>query len=354
MNSLQSMSRVQVMLLVGFLLLLVGFVDYITGTGVSVSFFYLIPISIAAWRLGTSASVVTAVASMAFGIPGFMVSSGSSGFWVEPWNACMRLGLFLACGLSLASLKRTFNRLDEERLRSKEMAIQIINAQEEERHRIARELHDEASQALATLTLRIEEIRRKRGEAGQPGASGEYERELKDLKELAEQILAELRKLAFALRPTILEDLGLQQALMSLFRQQLRKRGILVNVVFKGLPSKLAPLVELTLFRVAQEAVSNIALHSDASRVEVELIWSVKSVSMNIRDNGRGFDPSEYSSSRHMGIFGMRERVLLLSGKFDLRSIKGTGTSIAIAIPLNVSPISCESAGVSPTQEVTS
>lgn len=331
-GNFKSMSKTEAVALTFILLIAIGLLDRVTGWEISFAFFYLIPIGLASWRLGKAAGFLTAsAAALTCMLVGLSDSGASSrGAGVVLWNAVMRLGIFLFCAYTIATLRVIINHLKEERSRSLQLAAQVLNAQEDERQRIARELHDEASQALATLTLRIEEIKRRRS----PFASEEDEREMLELKELTEHVLAELRNLAFTLRPTLLDDMGLRHALRSLFRTQLRKRGIDVTLNFEGEEVRLPQWVELTLFRVAQEAASNILRHSKAVRVAADLQWKPDFVAMDIRDDGVGFNPLRYSQSARLGIFGMRERVALLAGSFVLRSAPGRGTHISVRIPI--------------------
>lgn len=317
------------------IIILIAVLDYLTGPEISVALLYVIPVSLCTWYLGRNAGLTAAVASeLAWFIADNVISKVYGYRVLIYWNAVMRLGVFVTYALVLSAFKTMLERLEDERRRTHMLAARIIMAQEEERQRISRELHDEASQVLTGLTLHIEQMKMQAQQ--QSGMTPVRVEDLEHLRSLASHSLAEIRRLSFNLRPAMLEDLGLGRSLATLFRDQLRKKGIRVSFACDDSDLRLPPEVELTLYRISQEAVANIVKYAGASEVTARLSHGRGKLELNIRDNGSGFDQETVNLSRydHLGISGMEERVALLSGKFHLISSPGNGTEIAISIPM--------------------
>jgi two-component system, NarL family, sensor histidine kinase UhpB len=224
---------------------------------------------------------------------------------------------------------RMMRRLEAERRRAGSAAL---HAQEEERTRVARDLHDEVNQSLTGLLLRLEAAR----EAAPP----ELEGELAETKALANQAMTELLSLARQLRPTALDDLGLVAAIEG----QVGRLGgeIETSLEVEGDFSDLGDDAQLVVYRVAQEALSNAARHSGAERVEVRLLRTLSTeadpssaegggVLLEVSDDGRGFAFDE--SQRGLGIGGMRERALLIGAELTIESRPGHGTTVRLAVP---------------------
>jgi two-component system sensor histidine kinase UhpB len=215
---------------------------------------------------------------------------------------------------------RMMRRLEAERRRAGSAAL---HAQEEERARVARDLHDEVNQSLTGLLLRLEAAR----EAAPP----ELEDELAETKALANQAMGELLSLARQLRPTALDDLGLVAAIEGQV-EQLRRGEIVASLQAEGDFSDLGDDAQLVVYRVAQEALSNAARHSGAGRVEVRLRRTeAGGVLLEVSDDGRGFAFDE--SERGLGIGGMRERALLIGAELTIESRPDKGTTVRLAVP---------------------
>jgi two-component system sensor histidine kinase UhpB len=214
---------------------------------------------------------------------------------------------------------RMMRRLEAERRRAGSAALR---AQEEERARVARDLHDEVNQSLTGLLLRLE--------AARESAPPELESELAETKALANQAMTELLSLARQLRPTALDDLGLTAAIGGQV-EQLGRGEIDARLEVEGDFSDLGDDAQLVVYRVAQEALSNAARHSGAKRIEVRLQRSEPGgVLLDVADDGRGFAFDE--SERGLGIGGMRERALLVGGNLAIFSTPGEGTTIELTM----------------------
>jgi two-component system, NarL family, sensor histidine kinase UhpB len=215
---------------------------------------------------------------------------------------------------------RMMRRLEAERRRAGSAALR---AQEEERTRVARDLHDEVNQSLTGLLLRLEAAR----EAAPPALEGE----LAETKALANQAMTELLSLARQLRPTALDDLGLAAAVGGQV-EQLGRGEIETSLKVEGDFSDLGGDAQLVVYRVAQEALSNAARHSGAGRVEVRLRRAgFGGVVLEVADDGRGFAFDE--SQRGLGIAGMRERALLIGAELTIESRPGRGTTVRLTVP---------------------
>ncbi|HEY0319137.1 MAG TPA: sensor histidine kinase [Solirubrobacterales bacterium] len=215
---------------------------------------------------------------------------------------------------------RMMNRLEAERRRAGSAALR---AQEEERARVARDLHDEVNQSLTGVLLRLEAVR----EAAPP----QLESELSETKALANQAMQELLSLARQLRPTALDDLGLTAATAGQV-EQLGRGEIEAEFSAEGDFSDLGDDAQLVVYRVAQEALSNVARHSGAERVEVRLRRrGGGEVELEVADDGRGFAFDE--SEGGLGIAGMRERALLIGADLTIESRPGRGTTVRLTVP---------------------
>jgi two-component system, NarL family, sensor histidine kinase UhpB len=218
------------------------------------------------------------------------------------------------------AFRRMLERLEAERRRTSSAALA---AQEEERARVARDLHDEVNQSLTGLLLRLEAAR-----AHAPPALAQ---ELTDTKALANQAMSELLTLARQLRPTALDDLGLKAALASHVKEFGRGE---VRTTFEanGDFSRVPQEVQLVVYRVAQEALSNAARHAGATNLRVRLTRADGHVELSVGDDGRGFTFDQ--ATRGLGLAGMRERALLVGGDLQVESRPQIGTRIRLRVPM--------------------
>jgi two-component system sensor histidine kinase UhpB len=220
-----------------------------------------------------------------------------------------------------ADFNRMLTRLEEERRQS---GRAVLRAQEEERARIAQDLHDEVNQALTAILLRLQ--------ATISDAPAGLQAELQETKQLATQAMEELLTLARQLRPTALDDHGLVPALASQVADFGERTGIRAEFRRSGPVPLLNDDEQLVLYRVTQESLSNVAQHSGAGRVDVELS-SVGRTILRVRDDGQGFSRVPRVNGRaHLGLSGMRERALLVGGRLNIYSEPGEGTTIELTM----------------------
>jgi len=206
----------------------------------------------------------------------------------------------------------------------------ITDAQEDERQRLARELHDDTLQSIIALKQRVQ--------LAQKIASDETpEKSLLELEAIAEQTIENLRRTTQALRPAYLEDLGLVTALEMLAREMESALDIKVTFQKQGSEKRLAAPVELALYRMAQEALNNVARHAQGTQAELSIHFGDDKIEMQIIDNGIGFEapntPADFAPSGHFGLLGMYERADLIGARLIIRSTPGKGTQLTIQLP---------------------
>lgn len=205
----------------------------------------------------------------------------------------------------------------------------ITSAQEEERLRLARELHDDTIQALIALKQRMQLAQKSIKE--QPGRQS-----LTELETLAEQTIENLRRLTRALRPIYLEDLGLVTALEMLAREMSQNNHLVVNFQKTGQERRLSSEVELSLYRIAQEALNNVVKHSKATHADLKIVFETAEIKIVVSDNGSGFrvpkSPTELAPSGHFGLLGVYERADLIGARLEIESALGKGARLTVRL----------------------
>ena len=226
------------------------------------------------------------------------------------------------------TLNELLDRLTEDRERMRRLAAQVISAQDEERARVARELHDSTAQMLAAVMLQL-------GVAARESTSPALDERIATLREMASEALEEVRSLSHTIHPRVLDDLGLAAALEWLARQT-REEGSLDVEVFADDGPAIPQLPASVLYRIAQEALRNAERHAQARRVELWLRRAPGAATLEVVDDGRGFDVRRAEERRPgMGLFSMRERVGLVNGTLALVSAPGRGTRVVATVPLS-------------------
>ena len=227
-------------------------------------------------------------------------------------------------------------RLRKARERLRKLARQNLVAEEEERRRIARELHDETSQSLSGIALQLEaliEVSAKSGSQDPQFIAG-----LKKVQSLTVQVHKEVSRVIANLHPTVLETLGLVAAVRQHVKNTLQPLNVDVTVEVKGTERRFAADVETAVFRVVQGTIGNIIKHSKAKNASILLVYEPNEFSLNIRDDGQGFDVSKLTdveeSGRGRGLFSMRERIGFLGGTSGVESRVGAGTTVWAKIPI--------------------
>ncbi|KKM11862.1 histidine kinase [Clostridiales bacterium PH28_bin88] len=222
----------------------------------------------------------------------------------------------------------------EEMQQRQSLGIRVIKAQEEERKRVAREIHDGPAQSMANLVMRAE-ICEKLLEV-EPGV---VKHELSELKSMVKASLQDVRKIIYDLRPMALDDLGIVPTLKRYMAEFEEKHGLDVDFSVTGQEQRFSNALEVALFRIVQEALNNVYKHAQARQVSVKLELMPEKVNLVVIDDGKGFHLDKVmaeSDKDTYGLMGMRERVELLDGIIRINTSPGRGTKIAVQIPLNV------------------
>ena len=252
--------------------------------------------------------------------------------------ATLGLGLLLAA-LSMNKILRLeresdtrYMEIEEARRELKELSARLVQAQENERTAISRELHDEVGQSLSALLVGLSNL----SAAIPPSAADELKQYVDGIRELAQNSVRVVRNMALLLRPSMLDDLGLIPALEWQARELSRSTGIRVNVAAEEVPDNLPEQHKTCIYRIVQEALHNCARHSSASMVRIEVRGGPEAIHVMIQDDGRGFKPE---IERGLGLLGIEERVTNLGGALQIDSQPGRGTLLAIALPIEERPV---------------
>ena len=240
------------------------------------------------------------------------------------------LGNFLGGAIENASLLQTVARHREE---LKGLTARLFHSQELERRRIARELHDEAGQALTGINFTLETIDRELS-----SDQSSIKDHIIDVKKQINRTYHDMRRLSYRLHPAILSDLGLEPALDTYLEDIAKHSDLKVDFKMVGFEERVDPEIESVLYRISQEALTNTVKHADAAHFKLSIIKSFPQIIFLAEDDGKGFEPAEFSAQKQaLGLLSMRERAAMLGGNFTLRTSKGKGTRIRIEIPVKES-----------------
>jgi len=220
----------------------------------------------------------------------------------------------------------------------REMSLRLVEVQEKERRFLARELHDEAGQVLTGLKMVVDQ--------SLPLATEPVRGRLNEAVGLINLLMDRMRSLSLELRPQVLDDLGLLIALEWHFKRYLAQTGIQVNFRHTPIPQRLAPLIETTVFRILQEALTNVARHAQIREVSVRVWVDAERAGLQVEDQGAGFDAETALAARNStGLAGMKERAELLGGEFTIESKPGKGTLLTVELPLPAGAVKIFKAG---------
>lgn len=217
----------------------------------------------------------------------------------------------------------------------KALSRRVLEVQEAERRRVALELHDELGQSLTAVKINLQMQERFKGQHPENCNT--------DNLRIVDDALNQVRRLALALRPSMLDDLGLAPALHWMAGQHSERHGYAVQFAAARLSGRLAPDIETACFRIVQEALTNISRHAQAKCVEIDLRYEGGVVMLSVQDDGCGFDPEAMrdraSSGGSLGVLGMQERATLIGGQLDIESTPGVGSKIRLSCPLHLAEV---------------
>jgi signal transduction histidine kinase len=243
------------------------------------------------------------------------------------------VGLMLAIFSTRKILKledtstRHYNEISQARVELKQLSARLLEAQEDERRLIARELHDEVGQALTGVLLEMANLSNLIRNKEESALSAKAD----EIKKLLEESISVVRNMALLLRPSMLDDLGLVPALQWQAREASKRSGIWVKVAAEDVSEELTEEHKTCIYRIVQEALHNIVKHAGAQNVRITVSQEPDRLLLSIQDDGRGFNPPQ---ERGMGLIGMEERVSALGGRLVVESAIGEGTLLRVALPL--------------------
>ncbi len=222
---------------------------------------------------------------------------------------------------------RLLIELEQQRSQLQALSARLVTVLEDERRRIARELHDQAGQLLYGLRLHLDVLARQIS----PDQTL-VQSQVQGLYQLLDEARAKILDLSRELRPAALDELGLEPTLRNLVNEYARKAGLAITFESSGLNGHLASPVETTCYRITQEALTNVAVHANAQHVSVRLNVQNDRIYLQVEDDGRGFE-TRWARAHGLGLLGIQERAMGLGGDFILQSAPGTGTQLQVVLP---------------------
>lgn len=283
---------------------------------------FLVPVVYAALNFGITGSLATGAWLTILSIPDFFILDAPANHWSDAIQILIVDSVAIFVGYRMEQERMARRRAETAgeahraaEARTRLYAERILRAHEDERRRIAQELHDQPLQDLIHLVRVLDRGR------------------VDEAREVATQVVSELRQISRGLRPPTLDDLGVSAALRKLVADFQVRTGIASSFRVDGGARRVRPDIELGLFRVAQEALNNVARHSQAQKVAVRMRFSGEAVRLSVNDDGAGFSPGRVGDTT-LGILGMTERAGLLGGSLEIVSAPGKGTAVRTAVPL--------------------
>jgi signal transduction histidine kinase len=325
------------------LLILLAFIDKITGTEVHIGIAYIAPVLAMAWYAGRTQSYFIAVASGAALL--YLELHGEYTYqhvWIAYLNAAFRIVCYCIAAVLLVRMRDLSTRLEtlvEQRTKAvRLLASQLSEAEDSERRRLANDIHDGFSQMLTLLKLNLAGAQLQNPEAAPSIENSSQQRQrLSDAIAIVDDLIQRSRNLTFDLHPAMLEHLGLAPTLRRYAEQFGRHTGIEVTINEEGHARPIPSAWANYLFRSAKELIHNAAKHGAAKQVVASIYWSATKLRIVIDDDGKGFQPAEVfapNATKGLGLAGIHERVLSLGGTLQLESSDGKGTRVVLEIPI--------------------
>lgn len=304
-------------------------------SALSVSLFF-IPLAFISIYLGMKSGLVIALLSVVITLPHTMFFHTYRETINEAGIMALLVMSAIVIGKFSDSHKKTLSLIKDSQKNRELYITNIIRVQEEERKRIARDLHDDTIQSLIAISRNLDSMisRLSKNNSEMDG----FKTHLEGTWHLAEQTIKGVRAFSQDLRPSVLDDLGLVPAVEWLAGRMTKNLAIKTECQIDGKVKRLPPEMELALFRIVQEALNNIAKHAQATAVLITITFRSEKIAVSLRDNGKGFYPPltipEASKKGQLGIMGMKERSQLFQGKLEIYSLPGQGCTVIIEMPL--------------------
>ena len=242
--------------------------------------------------------------------------------------------LFTGFVRDITDRKRAETQLRDSREQLRALAAYLQSVREEERTRIARQVHDELGQTLTVLKMDLAWLDQRMAGVSDSDDLKQFEEKLKELPGHVDAIIATVRKIATELRPPVLDDLGLEAAVEWQIREFEKRTGIKCRFTGGLKHVDLSPERAIAVFRIFQETLTNIVRHAEATQVAIRLKEEGDKLVLEVQDNGRGMTGRELSGTRSLGLLGMRERATMLDGEVNIIGRQGKGTTVGVRIPI--------------------
>jgi signal transduction histidine kinase len=279
--------------------------------------FLWVPLIYAAIRFGLLGSVMTSVVTALTSLPNWLYLQSSMTLWQEISMVITALVISLLVGWQT-------DRVRSAQKRERKYASMAVRSQEEDRKRLSLNLHDDSIQELISACYELDSMK----DIPEPD-------KLVTVRNSLAAVVQKLREISVSLHPPLLDDLGVVSAVRGLLDDSVNRGVISGRLDITGEPYKLPQDIELTAFRIAQEALRNVERHSQASRARVSITFASREVALEVEDDGIGFDPEDFRDPHegHLGILGMKERAEMVGGRFELSSKPGKGTTVKAYLP---------------------
>jgi signal transduction histidine kinase len=270
--------------------------------------------------------------------PGSMVQFERPSTWMRyRWYIVGALGIMIAQAATILGLVLQHSRCRAAEGAASRLTGRIITAQEDERRRIARDLHDDLNQRLALLSVELDLA--CQAEAHSPGPS-----KLREIARQVKEVSSEVHKLSYQLHPAKLDQLGLVTSARAFCRELSNQSALPIEFKDQNVPRELPPEIALCIFRVLQEALSNTLRHGQATEAHATLRMTNRHLHLAVSDNGIGFDLAQARNHRGLGLVSMTERARLVHGKLRIRTVPGKGTRVELSVPADIGPAAPEGA----------
>jgi len=315
--------------LAGALVIAIFMVDLLTPVGIADWLCYLVPLLMVS-RVARPKQVFIFVAtcSVLIGL-GFVLSPAGIEPRIDIFNRILAIAILWLTAVLLIERQRAEEALSRANRQLQVVSRRLVEVQEDERRALARDLHDEAGQALTALVIGLGLL--EKDSECTPAIASRTE----ELKAITDGIMRDLHRLAVNLRPSSLDRLGLAAALRQYTEQFSCEQQATVRLETRGLEDvRLPPEIETALYRIAQESLTNVARYAHATKVGVALMKNADRLTLMVEDDGVGFDVEEALQRGRLGLVGMRERVDALGGSLKIESAPGAGTTVLAQIPL--------------------
>ncbi len=350
-----TLNKSTIMILGLIMVFVIGWVDYLTGTEVSFSIFYLIPISFVAYHGYKSQAVFIAVLSAVIWLTADVSEiSRYSNQSIPYWNGLVRFGFFIIVVYLIVTIKQLTDELEENvRIRTADLTKEVFShkqtvrelerkseklsqlakrvqtLKETENTKIARDIHDELGQAMTAIKIDIFWLSKKYSN------DSRLVENLMSITNTVDEAIKSIRSISTRLRPRLLDELGLIPAIEWQLKDFHAKTGIDITLFSPGEDIKVRSSVSNAIFRIFQEAITNVARHSKASKVNVSIDANCNgNFKMDITDDGVGLPKDYFNKDHSLGILGMKERAQIVKGKVELSNPNHGGTKVSVCIPL--------------------